>query len=394
MSGPLKFGIFTPPHHRVGQSPSILIEHFLQLWAHADQLGFDEAWVGEHHSGGWELVCAPDVFIAAAAQRTGTMKLGTGVTALSYQHPFILAEKMVMLDQLTRGRMVFGVGPGGNPIDAGMMGLDPNDQRRMMDESMEAMIALLALDGPITRKTDWFVMENAELQLAPYTLPRFEIGVSSLGSPAGPRLAGRYGLSLLSIGATTPKGFDFLAQSWEIACEQADRYGQVMDPGTWRLMCPMHVAETEEEARRQVRHEFNQWLMQYGTLLGLATMLKPLYDEPDIDRKIDLLNQSGFGVIGTPEMAIAQIHRMQQAAPGFGTVLLTNFGWSVPDGNYDFDSLEVVARRVMPVFRDHLDAPMRAFGKLQERAVEVQNVLTASRQKAADDLAEEQAALR
>ena len=388
----MQFGIFMPPHHRVGQSPSLLLEQDLQTFELLDMLGYDEAWIGEHHSGGWELVPSPEVFIAAAAQRTRRIRLGTGVIALAFQHPFMLIEKMVMLDHMTRGRMMFGFGPGGNPLDAAMLGQDPNGQRDRMEESLEAMLALLDGREPVTRKTDWFTLDNAQLQLLPYTKPRFEIGVSSFVSPAGARLAGKYGLSLLSIGATTPKGREFLATAWEIADEMGERHGHVVDKAKWRLTFPMHLAETEEEARRQTRVSFNRWLDEYGSLLGLAMMLSDVYEEADIDRRIDRLNESGFGVIGTPEMAIAQIRRLREVAPEFGTLLITQFGWAL-NHQYDAESLEVFARYVIPAFTGQLDVQAHAHGRLKSESKEVQRRMAESRAlaKAAVELDRQQA---
>ena len=112
MDWPLKFGIFLAPFHPVGQNPTLALERDLDLMEHLDSLGFDEAWIGEHHSAGYEIIASPEVFIAAAAQRTKHLRLGTGVSSLPYHQPLMLADRMVLLDHLTRGRVMFGVGPG------------------------------------------------------------------------------------------------------------------------------------------------------------------------------------------------------------------------------------------------------------------------------------------
>src|SRR6202161_391709 len=181
--GRLKFGIFLAPFHPVGQNPTLALERDLQLIEHLDALGFDEAWFGEHHSAGYEIIASPEVFIAAAAQRTSHIRLGTGVSSLPYHHPFILADRLVLLDHLTRGRVMFGVGPGALPSDAFMMGIDPMKQRDMMEESLEAILALLEGNEPVTRDASWFTLHNARLQLRPYTHPRFEVAVAAQISP-------------------------------------------------------------------------------------------------------------------------------------------------------------------------------------------------------------------
>src|SRR4051794_36665818 len=105
----MKFGIFMAPFHRTGQNPTLAIERDLELIVRLDELGYDEAWVGEHHSAGWEIIAAPEIFIATAAERTRHIKLGTGVISLPYHHPLWVADRMVLLDHLTRGRVMFGI---------------------------------------------------------------------------------------------------------------------------------------------------------------------------------------------------------------------------------------------------------------------------------------------
>src|SRR5438132_7657726 len=146
---PLKFGVFMAPFHPVGQNPTLALQRDLDLIVHLDDLGFDEAWIGEHHSAGYEIIASPEVFIATAAERTRHIRLGTGVSSLPYHHPFMLADRMVLLDHLTRGRIMLGVGPGALPSDAFMMGIDPVDQRPMMEQSLEAILKLLAGDEPV-----------------------------------------------------------------------------------------------------------------------------------------------------------------------------------------------------------------------------------------------------
>ena len=129
----MKFGIFMGPFHRAGENPTLALERDLELVQWLDYLGFDEAWIGEHHSAGWEIISSPEIFIGVAADRTKHIKLGTGVVSLPYHHPFMVANWMTQLDHMTRGRVMLGVGPGALPGDAYMMGIDPTKQRIRMD---------------------------------------------------------------------------------------------------------------------------------------------------------------------------------------------------------------------------------------------------------------------
>ncbi|MCW2830478.1 MAG: hypothetical protein JWP31_1170, partial [Aeromicrobium sp.] len=198
MSSRLRFGTFTPPIQAPHQDPTWALERNLELVEWCDRLGYDEAWFGEHHNGGWELIGSPEIFIAAASQRTKHIKFGTGVTTLPYHHPFLVAERMVMLDHITRGRVILGAGPGSLSFDAHLMDLDYSQNRRKVAEALEAITRLLREDEPVTMHTDWFSLNEAQLHLKPYSNPCFEITTAGTASPSGPRLAGRLGLSLLT----------------------------------------------------------------------------------------------------------------------------------------------------------------------------------------------------
>src|SRR5579885_1123867 len=195
----MRSGIFLAPFHNHDENPTQSLQRDMELLELLDRLGYHEAWIGEHHSGGFEIIACPEMFIAAAAQRTRHIRLGTGVVSLPYHNPFMLADRMVHLDHRTRVRAMFGVGPGALVHDALKVGIDPGDQRQMMDESFEVIVRLLKGET-VNKKTDWFNLTDAQLQLRPYTQPHMELAVAAARSPAGGVLAGKHGVGLLSIG--------------------------------------------------------------------------------------------------------------------------------------------------------------------------------------------------
>src|SRR2546421_1729082 len=199
MDWPLKFGIFLAPFHPVGQNPTLALQDDLDWIAELDRLGFDEAWIGEHHSGGFEIIAAPEVFIAAAAQRTQRIRLGTGVKTLPFHHPFVVAETMAQLDHMTRGRAMFGAGPGALPSDAEMFGLRPSDLRERMEEAIDVIMPLLRGET-VSKKTDWFELREARLNVGCYTQPAIETAITSVRSPAGVVAAGRHRAGVLVLG--------------------------------------------------------------------------------------------------------------------------------------------------------------------------------------------------
>jgi limonene 1,2-monooxygenase len=342
--GHLKFGIFLAPFHPVGQNPTLALERDLQLIEHLDQLGFDEAWFGEHHSAGYEIIASPEVFIAAAAQRTRRIRLGTGVSSLPYHHPFILADRMVLLDHLTRGRVMFGVGPGALPSDAFMMGIDPARQRDMMEEALEAILLLFAGET-VSRETEWFTLVKARLQMRPYQRPFPEVAVAAQVSPAGPRLAGRFGCSLLSLGATTEGGFDVLGAHWQVMEERAEEFATTVDRNRWRLVGPMHIADSKEQAVADVAFGLEEWVDYFQRVAALP--IAP--DTANFASLVDALNASGIAVIGTVDDAIAQLRRLQAQSGGYGTYLCMGHEWA--DTEATRHSYELIARYVAPHFQ-------------------------------------------
>ncbi|MHB1487958.1 MAG: LLM class flavin-dependent oxidoreductase [Acidimicrobiales bacterium] len=379
MAAPLRFGIFMAPFHPAGQNPTLALERDLELLVRLDGLGYNEAWIGEHHSAGFEIIASPEVFIAMAAERTRHIRLGTGVSSLPYHHPLILADRMVLLDHLTRGRIMFGVGPGALPSDAFMMGIDPMRQREMMEESLEAILALLDGSGLVSRETDWFTLRNARLQLRPYTHPRFEIAVAAQVSPAGPRAAGRFGLNLLSIGATSAGGFDVLGNHWRVMEERAGEFGTSVDRQGWRLVGPMHVAETEKQARKDVEHGLADWVDYFRRVAALP--LAP--DASDTEELVDTINATGFAVVGTPEMAAAQIQRLIDQSGGFGTYLFMAHEWAGREATAR--SYELFAREVMPQFQDSARTLVESRDWAAENRPEFIGVATGAVMKAVQD---------
>ena len=346
----MKFGILMGPFHRVGENPTLALERDIELLQWLDHLGFDEAWIGEHHSAGWETIASPEVFIANAAARTGYIKLGTGVISLPYHHPLMVANRMVLLDHLTRGRVMMGAGPGVLLSDARMLGIDPIVQRRRLDEALGAIMQLLTSADPVNVESDWFTLKDAVLHLAPYTWPHFPVAVAGSVSPTGATLAGKYGVSLLSIvtfGTTLPD----LGGQWEIAEETAAAHGNEMKREEWRLLIIAHLAETRLEAMDQARAGAGLFQREYmeRTLGG-----DPVIDGPP-EKIIEHMAERGFWCIGTPDDLVALVRRLDEQTGGFGGLLVHAHEFASREDT--LRSFELLARYVMPQFQGSLDNP-------------------------------------
>src|SRR5919108_595840 len=287
----MKFGSFLAPFHRLGENPTLAMNRDMELIEWMDFLGYDEVWVGEHHSAGWEPIAAPEIFIGAVAQRTKHIRLGSGVTSLPYHHPFLVAQRFVQLDHMTRGRTMLGCGPGALVSDAYMMGIEPITQRPRMDEALDAIMLLLKGDEPVTMKTDWFEMRQARLHLAPYTEPHFPIAVASVMTPSGVIAAGRHGLGVLSLGAGIPGGPEALANQWKLGEETAARHGKTMDRKNWKLVVNVHVAEMSKPSYatyvkdRLTGFGGSSHPLQYQDLVDFPGMARRVFGDPGRARR-------------------------------------------------------------------------------------------------------------
>ncbi|MGW3462538.1 LLM class flavin-dependent oxidoreductase, partial [Streptomyces olivaceoviridis] len=334
--------------HRVVVLLRSAIWRDLDLIEWLDVLGLDEAWVGEHHSGGWSPISSPELMLAAAAERTRRIRLGTGVVSLPYHHPLMVANRLVQLDHQSRGRIMLGMGAGVAPADAHMLGIAPSDQRRMMAESLEALVQLLHGTEPVTRKTDWFELRDARVHLRPYTRPCFDMVVASAGSERGMRLAGRYGLQSLTFAGRPGMVEPPLAQLWAAAEDEAQQHGQGIDRANWRVSICLHLADTREKAMDQVRAGMSRWFREYvrDTVGSEATL-------PE-GREVETAVETHTAIIGTVDDAIEAIQRMLDQSGGFGTLLVNTQDWATREQTKY--SYELLARYVAPHFNGALDS--------------------------------------
>jgi limonene 1,2-monooxygenase len=336
----LRNGIFLAPFHPVDEDPTLAIQRDMELIEHLDRLGYDEAWIGEHHSAGFEIISSPELFIAGVAERTKRIKLGTGVVSLPYHNPLMAANRIIQLDHQTRGRVMFGVGPGLLPSDAFSMGIEPSTQRDRMVEAIEIIVRLWKGER-VTHKSDWFTLQDATCQLLPYSDPYPEICVASSVTPSGGKLAGKHGFGMLCVAATQAGGYDALAINWDIANKTATENGKKMDPSRLRLVGPVHIAETREQAFENVKFGLDKWRDYFSGISAVAGREANENQTPE-----DMVKQ-GVAVIGTPDDAIAQIKRLQAKQGEFGCFLQLAHNWANFENTKK--SYELWQRHVTPV---------------------------------------------
>jgi limonene 1,2-monooxygenase len=344
----MRFGAFLAPHHPVGENPMLQFRRDLDLVEQLDRLGYSEFWCGEHHSSGWEMIASPEMFLAAAGERTSRIKLGTGVISLPYHHPFNVAQRIVQLDHMTAGRVIFGTGPGALPSDAHTFDIDPMLLRDRQDEALGVILRLLRGEPRFSYETDWFTMRDAQLQLLPVQ-DQIPAATASMVSPSGMTLAGKYGIGVLSIGSMASEGITALATQWDFAEDAALESGATVDRSDWRVLLNWHIAETRELARDQARQGLQRWHNEYivGTLQRPGTVA---YDDPD--EALDAIcggaskGIAQSAVVGTPDDLVEFIRKMSDLTGGFGTAIGFVHDWATPRDTSN--SWDLVARYVIP----------------------------------------------
>jgi limonene 1,2-monooxygenase len=238
-----------------------------------------------------------------------------------------------------------------------MLGIDPVDQRRMMEESLEAILALLRSDEPVSRETDWFTMREARLQLRPFTDPHFEVAVAAMVSPSGPRLAGKHGVWLLSLSMSVIEGFAAGGEAWGVVEEMAAKAGRpAPDRDTWRVLGTMHLAETRDQAVQDCTYGLEEFAGYFGGGAGFVPLANAT--EAGVEQSprefVESYAASGNVVIGTPDDAIAYIDGLLEQSGGFGTFLLLGHDWADPEAT--LKSYRLFAREVIPHFKGQLGA--------------------------------------
>ena len=332
-------GVYLPPHNHNDEDPKQALQRDIELIEFLERLGYHEAWIGEHHSGGFEIISSPEVFIAAAAERTKKIMLGSGVVSLPYHNPLMVAERFLQLDHQTRGRAILGVGPGQLQSDARMLCIEASKQRQMMAESLDIILRLFSGEV-VTHQSDWINLNQAQTNLKPYTWPRPPVAIASAVTPTGAKLAGRYGLGLLCLAASVFAAYDVLDVNWRVACEEAKEHGTEMHPENLRLVVPMHLAETRERAWSNIQFGFEPW-ESYSFSVNPKTGLLGL---GGIEEAVN----NGLAVVGTPNDAIECLEKYWDKTGGFGCFLQLATNWAEFENTKK--SYELFARYVMPKF--------------------------------------------
>jgi limonene 1,2-monooxygenase len=362
---PMKFSVFMMPLHHPTENPSLAFDRDIELIRYADDLGFDEFFIGEHHSGGWETMPAPEMALAKASAHAHRIRLGTSVISVPFHHPFHVAERMAFLDHLTRGRAILGVGPCALVTDKNLFGLATEKLYPMMAESVDIIVRLLESPEPIDYDGQYWKIRQMCLQLRCYQQPRMPLAIASSGNPVSLELAGKYGMLFLSPAGKNKRNNQSKAEQWKRVEAIAEKHGTVASRDNWRLATCVYLADSREEAWRDVEQHIGRD-MEYFFSIGLKAPYEAYPGQP----AEEITPRSGADrrdwIIGTPDDAIAEIERMQAETGGFGGLMLTTHEWTSTAKLRR--SYELFARYVVPHFRGHTHGYRDQWRRIQEAA--------------------------
>jgi alkanesulfonate monooxygenase SsuD/methylene tetrahydromethanopterin reductase-like flavin-dependent oxidoreductase (luciferase family) len=359
----IRLGMFTMPFHHPARDYSTILQEDQDAIVLADQLGFREAFVGEHFSSWSERITSPLIFLASVASRTKQIKFGTGVINLPQLHPATVAAHAAMFDHLVQGRFIMGIGPGGLASDLEMFDLGQAAEARpqMVLESIDTILKLWRDDPPYKIDGRFW-----KFSLEKHVYPEYKVGwVPRPFQQPHPPIA----ISLLTPNSNSAKTAGergwipvsgnffhrrYLRGHWEKYVEGCEAAGRRPDPNIWRVSRSILVTESQSEAEDYLADPQNGlsfyykfFLFSFTQLRKALFMVKPDLDMPDEKVTVDVIKR-GMIIAGTPARVLEQLVALREEVGHFGTLLMAGHDWD--NAKLWRRSMVLLARDVMPAF--------------------------------------------
>ena len=358
----MELGYFAMPLHPPGSNPTQTLDHDLAQIITLDQLGYREAWIGEHFTAAWENIPAPDLFIASAIPLTRNIVLGTGVSCMPNHNPFMIAQRLAQLDHQAHGRFQWGVGSGGFPGDFTVFGMDPSsgEHRQMTRDAIDTVLQIWSDPQPGVYEHKYWRFTIPEpideiglrLHLKPYQQPHPPIGVAGVSPRSDTlRLAGERGWIPMSINLVPTQT---LSSHWDAVEEGASSAGRIADHSTWRIAREIYIAESTAKARKEalegvLRRDFEQYFLRLMRRMNMLSLFKIDPNMPDADVTPEYLVDNVW-LVGSPEDVANKIRRMYHSVDGFGVLLAMAHEWQ-PKERWE-QSMTLLAQEVLPQLTD------------------------------------------
>ena len=363
----MKLGLFMMPSHPPERELFAAHTWDLDYLALCDELGYDEAWIGEHFTTPWEPIPCPDLMIAQALMRTKRIKLGTGVHLLPFHHPVELAHRIAYLDHLAQGRFMLGIGSSGLPSDCAVfdVNMEEGEHRERTRESLEIMLKVWQAEAPFDYRGKFWNVNAiqtsfmgplmdpfASIYLKPFQKPHPPIGVAA-GSFRSPTvaIAGERGYIPMSLAFST----EYVNSQWEAIEEGALKAGRTPSRKEFRLVRDVYVADTDEQAEYEVLNgatgrAWREYLVPLLKTLGFGPGMKHHPDVPDEDLTVEYMMEH-YWLTGSPETVERKLRKLFSEVGGFGGLLMLVYDYGGDNGGWE-KSTRLLAQEVIPRLAD------------------------------------------
>ena len=365
----MRLGIFMMPVHPPHRSFTDTLAEDEEKALHADKLGFDEMWLGEHFTATTEPIPSPLMFMAGLVPRTRNLKFGTGVICLPNHDPAIVAAEVAQFDHMSRGRFMLGIGPGGLLSDFELFGnADRGVRARKTMEAIATMKRIWAQDPPYDVPGEF-----RSVQIKEAIIPSLGIGYmpkpfqkggppicTSLSSRESPtaRVAAQLGWGIIS-GNNVPNSA--IASHWQTYSRACADAGKPARGENWRVARSVMVASSDAEAHDRIHNEqganryFYTYMREVLSRVGILSVLKPDPAMSDEAATVEAITE-GCMIHGEPKTFLDKLIAFRESVGPFGTLLMTGLDWSGPNRAWERDSMRLLAQEVMPKFRQHVMA--------------------------------------
>lgn len=360
----MQLGYFMMPLHHVESAYHQTLQDDIEAIVYADELGYSEAWVGEHYSAAVEQITSPLMFHANLIARTKQITFATGVICLPQYHPAVIAGQAAMFDHLSEGRFIMGVGPGGLPSDFELFGVTKKNRTQMAEESIDQILELWSSDPPYDiRGEHWTIDMKAwthhDIKLGyvpqPFQKPHPPIALSAVSPFSGSlKYAGSRGFM--------PVSANFIAEwvletHWPAYAEGAKGADRKPKSADWHVARSIFVADSDEEAAAFVRQPGGAYDYYYEYLFKIFDRAKYrgpfVANEKDDPERLEASHMREACVIhGSPETVARKILALRERIGDFGTLLYAAHDWQ--DKNAMKNSMRLMAEQVMPLVNKEL----------------------------------------
>ena len=366
----MRLGLFMMPLHPLGRSMQSCLAEDTEKSILIDRLGVDELWVGEHFTAGTEPYPSPMMFMASLLPQTQRLVFGTGVINAPNRNPAVIAAEAAQFDHLSGGRFILGVGTGSLPTDFELFGVngDAKARGRMLIEHIDIIEKIWSQDPPYDIRGEFWTVSVKDrlfpevgfgIMPKPLQRPRPPICIPAASPNSMSVLtAARRGWGPISSALISPAG---LANHWTLYQEGCLEAGRELDPANWRVVRPVFVAATDEEARARVLSPDSAYRYFFGHMLKVFTRtnyldaIRPHPDMADADITVDAIIESRL-IFGSPQTVLARLIALREQVGPFGNLLVSGMDWSGPNAAWERESLSRIATEVMPAFRRHAAA--------------------------------------